>query len=62
MCLIYRPPNSTEQCNSSLINHVNSLDGTKELVLLGYLTSIGTHTVETPVLSMTLQKWLISLI
>jgi len=54
------PPNSTEQCNSSLINYLNSLDGTKDLVLLGYLNLPGS--VETPQLPMTLQKWLMSLI
>jgi len=37
VCLIYRPPNSTEQCNSSLIAYLNSLDNTKDLILLGYL-------------------------
>jgi len=37
VCLIYRPPNSTDQYNSMLLTYLNSLDGTKNIVLMGDL-------------------------
>ena len=37
ICLIYRPPNSTEQYNSSLLTFLKSLDYNKNLVVLGDL-------------------------
>ena len=37
VCLIYRPPNLTDQYNSSLLTYLNSLDGTKNTVLMGDL-------------------------
>jgi len=35
ICLIYRPPNSSKQCNSSLISYFNTLDNAKDLLLIG---------------------------
>jgi len=38
LCVIYRPPNSTDQYNSSLLTYLNSLvilDGTKNILLIG---------------------------
>ena len=37
LCLIYRPPNPTEQLNSSLITYLNSLDLNKNVVIMGEL-------------------------
>jgi len=39
VCLIYCPPNLTDQYNSSLLTYLNSLDGTKNI---GDLRSTGT--------------------
>ena len=37
LCLIYRPPNATEQLNSSLITYLNSLDRNKNIIIMGDL-------------------------
>ena len=37
VCLIYRPSNSSDQCNTSLVSYLNSLHGTKNIILLGDL-------------------------
>ena len=37
MCLIYRPPNCSDQYNTSLMAHLNSVDSTQNIVLLGDL-------------------------
>jgi len=37
MCLIYCPPNLTDQHNSSLITYLNSLDHNKNIVIMGDL-------------------------
>ena len=54
LCLIYHPPNSTEQLNSSLIT--NSLDHIKNIVIMGDLNFPGTFTVVVPLQLMSLQK------
>ena len=35
VCLVYRPPNSSDQYNSSLVSYLNSLHGTENIILLG---------------------------
>ena len=37
VCLIYRPPNCSDQYNTSLMAYLNSFDSTKNIVLLGDL-------------------------
>ena len=37
LCLIYHPPNSIEQLNSSLITYLDSLDRNKNIVIMGDL-------------------------
>ena len=37
MCLIYRPPNSVDQYNHSLLSYLNSLDGSKNTIIIGDL-------------------------
>ena len=37
LCLIYRPPNSTEQLNSSLITYLNLIDRNKNSIIMGDL-------------------------
>ena len=37
LCLIYRPPNSSDQYNISLLSYLSSLDSTKNILLIGDL-------------------------
>ena len=37
LCLIYRPPNSSDQYNSTLLSYLTSLDKTKNILLIGDL-------------------------
>ena len=37
ICLTYRPPNCTEQCNTSLLSYLRSFDNPTDLLLIGDL-------------------------